>query len=196
LYSFASGYVETPEWLKDRRAIINIKNKDDKCFIKCICRAINYDKTNRNNSRDVTDYELQEFRKKFKCDSVDTEILDISKFEEDNPEIGIDIYYIPMNEDGEVNLIYRSKNQNLKYQVALGLLENEDNAHYVIIRKLSQLLKLKNQLKNGYGICHWCKGQFRYNNKSFDKHLLSCKERVVVRPSDKWDLIKLPKQRI
>jgi hypothetical protein len=28
-----TGYVPTPEWLQARRAIINIKNKDDQCFI-------------------------------------------------------------------------------------------------------------------------------------------------------------------
>jgi hypothetical protein len=77
-----------------------------------------------------------------------------------------------------------------EYQIALRVLENEDNVHYVIIRKISQLLKLRNQLKNGERICHWCKGKFRYNNKSFDKHLLSCKERIIERPSDKWDCIK------
>jgi hypothetical protein len=50
-----TGYVPTPEWLQDRRAIINIKNKDDQCFIKCLYKAIFYDSKNRHNDRDVTE---------------------------------------------------------------------------------------------------------------------------------------------
>jgi hypothetical protein len=57
-----------------------LKNKDDKCFIKFLYRAINYVERNRNNNRDVTEYELEEFKKKFKCDSIQGE-LDVSKFE-------------------------------------------------------------------------------------------------------------------
>jgi hypothetical protein len=62
--------------------------------------------------------------------------LDFSKFEEDNPNVGIDIYYIPIEESGEVDLIHIIKNKNPEYLVALGLLE--DDVHYVIIRKISQ----------------------------------------------------------
>jgi hypothetical protein len=93
-----------PEWLKYRRVIINLKNEDDKCFIKCLYCAINYDERHGNNNRDVTEYELEEFIKNFKCDSLQDE-LDVSKFEEDNPNVGIDICYIPMNADDEVKLV-------------------------------------------------------------------------------------------
>jgi hypothetical protein len=79
---------------------------------------------NRNNNRDVTEYELQQFKKKFKCASIEKEGLDIDKFEEDNPNIAVDIYYIPMTEESKVKLIYRSKNSNPEYQIALGVLEN------------------------------------------------------------------------
>jgi hypothetical protein len=115
----------------------------------------------------------------FNCTSIEKDELDVSRFEEDNPDIAVDIYYIPTDATAEVKLIYRSKNQKPKYQVASGVLEDENNVHYVIIRKLSELLNVKNKLKNGEGICHWCKGKFRYNNGSFDKHLLSCKQREV-----------------
>jgi hypothetical protein len=47
----------------------------------------------------------------FKCASIEKNELDVSQFEEDNPDIAVDIYYIQVDETGEVRLIYRSKNQ-------------------------------------------------------------------------------------
>jgi hypothetical protein len=34
----ARGFIPTPAWLNGRRAIINIQNKDENCFFKCIYR--------------------------------------------------------------------------------------------------------------------------------------------------------------
>jgi hypothetical protein len=46
-------FIPTPEWLKDRRAIINIKNKDNNCFFKCIYRYFNRDTKNRHDYYDI-----------------------------------------------------------------------------------------------------------------------------------------------
>ena len=35
-----SSYIDLPKWIKDKKAIINIKNKDDKCFLWCILRYL------------------------------------------------------------------------------------------------------------------------------------------------------------
>jgi hypothetical protein len=56
-----------------------------------VYRAINYDKKNRNNNRDVNPEELIEFRKKFNCRAITNEYVDIGLFEEDNPSISVDI---------------------------------------------------------------------------------------------------------
>ena len=36
-----SSYIELPKELKDKKAIINMKNDDDKCFLWCVLRALN-----------------------------------------------------------------------------------------------------------------------------------------------------------
>jgi hypothetical protein len=87
--------------LKPRyRAIYNIKNKDEQCFIKCLYSAIFYDKKNRHNDRDVTEQQLEEFREKFNCSAISGDVLNIMQFEIDNPKVAIDIYYLP-NQLGE-----------------------------------------------------------------------------------------------
>ena len=35
-----SSYIDLPKWIKDKKAIINIKNKDNKCFLWCILRYL------------------------------------------------------------------------------------------------------------------------------------------------------------
>jgi hypothetical protein len=91
LFARGNGYIETPKWLQNRRAIINIKNTDNQCFIKCLYRAINYDKKNRNNNRDVNPEELETFKKQYNCRAIGDDYVDIGQFEEDNPSISVDI---------------------------------------------------------------------------------------------------------
>jgi hypothetical protein len=55
------GFIETPEWLKKRKATINIQNKDDNCFLKCIYRYFNRDNENRHNYRDISMELVNEF---------------------------------------------------------------------------------------------------------------------------------------
>jgi hypothetical protein len=40
-FSISKGFLPTPEWLRGRKSIINIKNLDDQCFLKCIYRHYN-----------------------------------------------------------------------------------------------------------------------------------------------------------
>jgi hypothetical protein len=61
------GYIPLYPWLRNRRGIVNIRNKDDMCFWKCLYRAFNPDPW-RNDHRDVPASELLEFMKQNKFD--------------------------------------------------------------------------------------------------------------------------------
>ena len=50
----AGSYIELPQELKNRKAIINMKNKDDKCFMWSVLRALNLkDKNNERIDEDL-----------------------------------------------------------------------------------------------------------------------------------------------
>jgi hypothetical protein len=49
----ARGYIPLYPWLQNRRGIVNIRNKDNMCFWKCLYRAMVPD-VHRNYSRDVS----------------------------------------------------------------------------------------------------------------------------------------------
>ena len=40
-------YIDSPEWLKNKKAKINPKNNDDKCFQYALTIALNYEKIKR-----------------------------------------------------------------------------------------------------------------------------------------------------
>ena len=35
-----SSYIPLPDWIKNKKAIVNIENKDEKCFLWCILRYL------------------------------------------------------------------------------------------------------------------------------------------------------------
>jgi hypothetical protein len=63
----ARGYIPLYPWLERRRCIVNIQNTDNRCFWKCLYRALVSDK-HRNYYRDVSAKKLQEFMDEYNFD--------------------------------------------------------------------------------------------------------------------------------
>ena len=87
-----SSYIDLPKWIKDKKAIINIKNKDDKCFLWCILRYLHPKERDAEWIGDLKKYE----------NSLNTKGItfpigenDINKFENLNPDLpGINVFYL------------------------------------------------------------------------------------------------------
>ena len=45
------SYVDHPEWIKKKKATINPKNKDDKCFQYAVIVALNYEEIELHSER-------------------------------------------------------------------------------------------------------------------------------------------------
>ena len=45
------SYIDSPKWLKDKKATINLKNKADRCFQYAVTIALNYQKIKNNPER-------------------------------------------------------------------------------------------------------------------------------------------------
>ena len=90
-----SSYIPLPDWISNKKAIINIQNKDEKCFLWCILRYLH---PNEKDSTRLTDLKKYEF-------SLNTEGIDfpmklkhISKFEKLNPSLpGINVFSVNDN---------------------------------------------------------------------------------------------------
>ena len=51
--SKGGSYIDSPKWLKNKKSTINPKNNDYKCFQYTITLALNYDKIDRNLSKNI-----------------------------------------------------------------------------------------------------------------------------------------------
>ena len=45
------GHIDSPKWLKNKKATINFKNNDDKCFQYALTVALNYRNIKNNPER-------------------------------------------------------------------------------------------------------------------------------------------------
>ena len=53
-----SSYIPLPDWISNKKAIINIKNRDQKCFLWCILRYLNPKDKYGEELKDLKKYEF------------------------------------------------------------------------------------------------------------------------------------------
>ena len=73
-----SSYIDLPYWIKNKKAIVNIKNKDDKCFLWCVLRYLH--PRERDEER-IKDLEKYEFSLKTKGITFPMKVNNITQFE-------------------------------------------------------------------------------------------------------------------
>ena len=112
------SYIKSPEWILNKRATINPKNKDNKCFQYSITVALNHQNIENHPERISN---IKPFIDKYNWKGIDfpAGIKDWKKFEENNKEVALNILYVPPNTK-TINLVYKSKyNRKRKNQVVL-----------------------------------------------------------------------------
>ena len=166
----AGSYIELPQKLKNKKAIINMKNQDDKCFMWCVLRALNP----KDNHPERIDNDL-----KSKVDILNMKGIDypvdfrgIDRFESQNPEISITV--LGYNKNERVNTLKVSKYTGCKHNIVLLLIKNGEKSHYCLIKNISSLLssQINNNDHKRY-FCLNCINSFKTED-SLDKHKEYC----------------------
>ena len=85
----AGSYIELPTALKNKKAIINMKNQDEKCFMWSVLRALN--PKDKNAERVDKDLISKEDNLNMKGIRYPVSFRDIDRFESQNPEISISV---------------------------------------------------------------------------------------------------------
>ena len=161
-----SSYVELPKELKDKKAIINIQNKDNRCFIWCVLRALcpvkknkeRLDKTLKSNIETLNTTGI----------NYPVSLPDIKKFECLNSNISITVF--GYNEKDKVFPLRISEHSNRFYKIKLLLIEKGGVSHYCLIENLSRLVSSQISKHNGKSfLCERCLNPFQ-NEKSLNKH--------------------------
>ena len=175
----AGSYIELPQALKNRKAIINMKNQDDKCFMWCVLRALN--PKDRDNER--IDNNL-----KSKVDILNMEgiqypvsLRGIDRFEHLNPEISITV--LGYNEEEKVYPLKVSKYTGCEHDIVLLLIKDGEKSHYCLVKNISALLssQINNNDHKRY-FCLNCFNSFK-SPDSLDKHKEYCYNNECVKIS-------------
>ena len=176
----AGSYIELPQELKNRKAIINMKNQDDKCFMWCVLRALNL--KDRDNERIDNDL-------KNKVDTLNMEGIQypvsfraIDRFESQNPEISISV--LGYNKDDKVYPLKVSKYTGCEHDIVLLLIKDGENSHYCLVKNISALFasQINNKHKGTRYYCLNCFNGFK-SPDSLDKHKEYCYNNECVKIS-------------
>ena len=169
----ANSYIKSPF---NSKSIINVQNeKDNYCFIYSILAGIYLniiEKTHRIRAsvyKKYIDFENQTAELpdnktlNFKGIEFSFKYVDIPKFEKLNPFLSIYVFGIRENTINKIEPITQMSKDEKEYNIDLLLLTEETNNHYVLIKKLANLMKDKEH-KNHNHICRNCLNLFKERN--------------------------------
>ena len=119
------SYIEAPDWIKKKKATINVENDDDKCFQYSVTVALNYD--NKKNHQRVN--KVKPFINQYNWTEINfpSHVGDWKMFELNNKSIALNVLYVT---DGEKTIrhAYKSKyNLTRENQVIFLMISNCKN---------------------------------------------------------------------
>ena len=174
-----SSYISLPDWIMRKKAIVSIRNKDEKCFLWCVLRYLH--PRDRNDFR-LTDLKQYENSLNTKGIAFPVRLKDISKFEKLNPDLpGINVFSV-----NERNKFYplRMAQRDTQKRIDLFLFEEDGKYHYSLIKSFSRLFRSQITSRTN-GKIHICKRCFTHFSKEelFQRHIEYCSsnESVVVK---------------
>ena len=169
----AGKYSELPKWIADKKACINIKNEDEKCFMYCV-QAKFYEIMKKDHPDRMYHYRsLKDGIINLEDVEFPTELGDIDHFEEVNKNaISVNVYAIDPNGTNTIVVNRITKINKPSCHISLLLLERDDYNHYVLIKDYNKLMGAQtNKHKEKLFHCRYC--QWGFNKETLlNKHLL------------------------
>ena len=171
-----SSYIPLPDWISNKKAIVNIQNKDEKCFLWCILR---YLYPNEKDSTRLTDLKKYEFSLNTEGINFPTKLKHISKFEKLNPSLpGINVFSV---NDNKKFYPLRMAEKDCLNTIDLFFYEQDGISHYTLIKNFTRLVKSQiTSSKNGlFYICKKCFTHFT-KYELLQKHITYCSTNETV----------------
>ena len=166
----AGSYMELPAFLKNKNAIINMKNQDEKCFMWCVLRALN--PKDKNAERIDKDLKSKQDTLNMKGIKYPVSFRDIDRFESLNPNISISV--MGYNQDDRVYPLKISKYTGCEHDIILMLIKDGENSHYCLVKNMSALIASQiNNHKGTRNICLNCLSGYQ-TKQALDKHKEYC----------------------
>ena len=176
----AGSYIELPAFLKNKHAIINMKNQDEECFKWCVLRALNP----KNKNAERVDNDLRSKQDTINMEGIryPVSFRDIDRFEHLNPNISISV--LGYNKEERVYPLRISKctkHTKRKHDIVLLLIKDGEKSHYCLVKNISALLSSQiNNHDHKRFFCLNCFNSFKDENK-LKEHKDYCYENESVK---------------
>ena len=184
-----SSYIPLPDWITNKKAIVNIQNKDEKCFLWCVLRYLHPREKDEHRLTGLKEYEHSLNTKGI---PFPMKLKDITKFEKLNPELP-GINDVSVNENKNFYPL-RMAQKDCINTIDLFLYEEDGISHYSLIKNFNRLIKSqKTSSKNGkIFICKKCFTHYA-KEELLKKHISYClnNETVSVKMPLSRDNVKI-----
>ena len=182
------SYISLPEFIKKKKAITNIKNEDNKCFLWSILRYLHPKEIHGERLTDLKKYEND---LNFKQINFPVKVKDITKFENNNPDLpGINVFSV--NDNNEIYPL-RINQKDCQKSIDLFLYSEDEKQHYSLIKNFSRLVRSQ-ITKDTTRKLYLCKKCFYHYTKEdlLEKHIFYCgkNEIVAVKMPTKKSILK------
>ena len=149
------SYIDSPEWIKNKKATINPNNNDNKCFQYALTVALNYKKFKKDLQRiSKTEPFIDQYN--WKVIDFPQQGKDWKRFESKNKSIALNTLYVPHNTK-KICHAYRSKyNSTCENQAIFLMITDGKKWHYLAVTRLSSLLQGITSKHNGDFYCLNC----------------------------------------
>jgi hypothetical protein len=133
-----SSFLEAPDFVKAKHAIVNVENRHDSlCFVWSVLAHLHPAVRNPNLFTHYMKY-LSELN--ISCLKFPLAVNDVPKFELLNPFLRVNVLTYENSEKDFIPL-YASPHRNRQTTVNLSLLADGEKRHYVLINSLSRLVR-------------------------------------------------------
>ena len=181
----AGKYINLPKWISLKKACINIKNKDEKCFkyaVQCGYHKI-YEKS---HSEIFYHYKKIEDCLNFDGLTFPANNNDIDKFEELNHNVSVNVFEVD-DEQEQIVIGRKLKNKDAKCHIDLLRIDEDDISHYVYVKDCSRLLNSqKSKFRNKSYFCKYCHTGFgtqEFLNKHYEKGCMEVEGQQIEMPT-------------
>ena len=173
-----SSYIKLPPELKNKKALINMQNEDNKCLLWSVLRGLNP----KDEHPERIDKDLKSKENTLNMEGIEypVSLKDIKRFEKQNPEISVSV--LGYSKDEKIYPLRISKKENKrKHNIVLLLIKDGDKSHYCLAKNLSALLSSQvNKHKSKLYFCLNCLNGFDTMEK-LEKHKEYCDEEESIK---------------
>ena len=127
------SYIDSPKWLKNKKATIKPKNNNEKYFQYAITVALNHEQIKKDPQR-ITKIKLFIDQYNWKDIDFSSNKKDWKKFELNNKSIALNILYVTHNTE-KTRQAYESKyNLERENQLILLMITDDEKWHYLAVK--------------------------------------------------------------